>query len=377
MALLFGKRYTREELLERVGDISQIGGAMPIRLAGGPQDGVEAVAFRTGSGFYFLAVPGRGLDITIAEHNGRSIAWRSAAGEVAAPFFEEPGLGWLRTFPGGLVTTCGLTYVGAPCEDAGEKLGVHGRFSCTPASNVWVDGEWEGDDYRMWAVGKIRESTLFGENVLLKRRISALLGENRFLIEDVVTNEGARRVPHMILYHINGGFPAIDGGSVLVSPTRGATPRDADAEVDKEHYYLNDPPTMGYKERCYYHDMAADKDGFVWAGLINKNMPTPPSPPLPRGGEGGVGGGQFGFYVKYNRNQLPFFTQWKMNGAREYVVGMEPANCHVQGRDKEREMGTLQFLKPGEERRYSVEIGVMTNADEVGEFEETVRTLKG
>jgi hypothetical protein len=362
MALLFGKKHSREELLERVGDISQIGGAMPIRLAGGPQDGVEAVAFRTGSGFCFLAVPGRGLDITIAEHNGRPIAWRSAAGEIGAPFYEEPRLGWLRTFPGGLLTTCGLTYAGAPCEDAGEKLGLHGRFSCTPASNVCVDGEWEGDEYRMWATGKIRESTLFGENVLLRRRVSALLGENRLFVDDVVTNEGARRIPHMILYHINGGFPAIDGGSVLLSPTRSATPRDADAETDKEHYYLNDAPTPGFKERCYYHDMAADKDGFVWAGLVNKNMP---------------GGEQFGFYVKYNRNQLPVFTQWKMNGAREYVVGMEPANCHVQGRANERELGTLQFLKPGEERRYSIEIGVLTNTADVAQLEETVRSLKG
>ena len=96
-------------------------------------------------------------------------------------FFEEPGLGWLRNFPGGLVTTCGLTYAGAPCEDNGEKLGLHGRFSNTPASNVWVDGEWEGDDYRMWAVGKIRESRLFGENILLKRKVSAVLGREQVL----------------------------------------------------------------------------------------------------------------------------------------------------------------------------------------------------
>lgn len=362
MATLYGKRYTKQELLDRVGDISQIGGARQIKLDGGPDDGVEAVEFRTGSGFSFLAVPGRGLDITIAEHNGRPLAWRSAAGEITPAFFEEPGLGWLRTFPGGLVTTCGLTYAGAPCEDEGEKLGLHGRFSHTPASNLWVDGEWEGDDYRMWAMGKMRESRLFGENLLLQRRVSALLGESKFVIEDTVTNEGARRVPHMILYHINGGFPAIDAGSEFVSPTRSATPRDADAEVDKEHYYRNDPPTAGYKERCYYHDMATDKDGFVYAGLVNKSLP---------------GGEQFGFYVKYNTNELPTFTQWKMNGTREYVVGMEPANCRVEGRAKERARGTLQFLEVGEQRSYRVEIGALTNAEEVAAFEDIVNSLKG
>ena len=131
--------------------------------------------------------------------------------------------------------------------------------------------------------------------------------------------------------------------------------------MDKEHYYLNDPPTVGFKERCYYHDMASDKDGFVYAGLVNKNMPD---------------GGQFGFYVKYNINELPKFTQWKMNGAREYVVGLEPANCWVEGRAKERTRG-LQFLDPGEVRKYSLEIGALTNAAEVAEFEETVRSLRG
>lgn len=360
MPELFGRSYTRKELLDRVGDISQIGGARSIRFAGGPHEGVEAVEFRTGAGFHFLAVPGRGLDITIAEHNGRSIAWRSAAGEVTPALYEEPGLGWLRSFPGGLVTTCGLTYAGAPCVDEGKPLGLHGRFSSTPASNVWVDGEWEGDEYRMWASGKVRESVLFGENILLKRRVSALLGQNRFWIDDTVVNEGAATTPHMILYHINGGFPAVDAGSALISPTLSARPRDADAEVDKEHYYLNDPPTRGFKERCYYHEMAADSEGFVYTALINKNM---------------ADGGQFGFYVRYNRSELPKFTQWKMNGEREYVVGMEPANCWVEGRDKERARGTLQFLEPGETREYHLEIGVLASAEEVASFEERVRHI--
>lgn len=362
MARLYGKAFTRQELLDRVGDISQLGGARHVRLAGGVFEGVEAVEFRTGSGFYFLAVPGRGLDITVAEHCGRSLAWMSAAGEVTPALYEEPGLGWLRSFPGGLVTTCGLTYAGAPCEDEGVALGLHGRYSNTPATNVWVDGEWDGDEYRMWAVGKVRESRLFGENILLKRKVSAVLGQSKFWIDDVVTNEGPRRTPHMILYHINGGWPAVDAGSTLVSPTRSARPRDADAETDKEHYYLNDPPTVGYKERCYYHDMAADKEGFVHAALVNKNMP---------------GGGAFGFYVKYRLSELPRFTQWKMNGTREYVVGMEPANCWVEGRAKERERGTLQFLEPGETREYHLEIGVLADAQEVAEFEKLVESVRG
>ena len=361
MPTLFGKEYTKRELLERVGDISQIGGARHVKLVGGPHEGVEAVEFRTGSGLYFLSVPSRGLDITIAEHNGRPLAWRSPVGEVSPALYEEPGFGWLRSFPGGLVTTCGLTYVGAPCEDNGRQLGVHGRFSNTPASSVWVDGEWEGDDYRMWAAGKVRESCLFGENLLLKRKVSAVLGQNKLWIDDAVVNEGSQRTAHMILYHINGGFPAVDTGSIFLSPTRNAQPRDADAEIDKQHFYRSDAPSAGFKERCYYHDMASDPDGFVYTALVNKNMP---------------GGEQFGFYVKYNKHELPKFTQWKMNGVGEYVVGMEPANCWVEGRAKERERGTLQFLKPGEQREYHIEIGVLATTDEVADFESLLDSVK-
>ena len=39
-----------------------------------------------------------------------------------------------------------------------------------------------------------------------------------------------------------------------------------------------------------------------------------------------------------------------------YVVGLEPANCHVEGRIRERERGTLPMLTPGETRRYRLEI---------------------
>ncbi len=361
MAFLYGKNMTKQEILDRCGDVSQFGGTRLMRFSDGHEDGVQVVEFRTGSGLLFHVVPGRGMDITVAEHNGRAMGWRSGSTEAASAFHDPVGLGWLRTFPGGLVTTCGLTYAGAPCEDDGESLGLHGRVSHTPATNLYVDGAWQGDDYVMWASGKMRETRLFGENILLERKISAVLGQNSFTIEDTVTNESSKRTPHMILYHINGGYPCVDAGSKLVSPTVEAVPRDDVAQTDKEHYYRNDPPTVGYNERCYYHDMATDQAGNTFAALINRNLP---------------GGQAFGFYVKYNKKELPFFTQWKMNGAREYVVGMEPANCHVEGRGSERARGTLQFLKPGETRTYRLELGVLDGLDEVNGFEKQVEALK-
>ena len=45
-----------------------------------------------------------------------------------------------------------------------------------------------------------------------------------------------------------------------------------------------------------------------------------------------------------------------MLGQGAYVLGIEPANCHVEGRARERERGTLEFLQPGEKRNFYLEL---------------------
>ncbi|MEK6571380.1 MAG: DUF4432 family protein, partial [Bacteroidota bacterium] len=176
MPTLYGKSYKREELLKRVGNVSQVGGVTLCTLQDGPEAGVRAAEFRTGSGLGFVVLLDRGMDISRAEFQGASLAWRSAAGDVHPTFYEPEGLGWLRTFEGGLVTTCGLTYLGAPCVDEGRELGLHGRISHIPARSVASGGEWTGDEYTMYVEGEMRESVVFAENVLMRRRIEAKLG---------------------------------------------------------------------------------------------------------------------------------------------------------------------------------------------------------
>lgn len=356
MAMLFGKKYTKDELLQRVGSMSQLAGVRKMTLSDGNEKGVETYIFKTGSGFNFTVLADRGLDISAADWNGRSLAWHSSTGDVAPQFFEPEGLRWLRSFYGGLVCTCGMTTAGAPSVDEGEELGLHGRYSHTPAREVCYGANWVDDDYEIWVEGKIRQTRVFGENLLLTRRVSSKLGDDRLFIQDTVENQAYKTSPFMLLYHINGGFPAVDTDSVLLSPTVGTTPRDADAEIEKELYYKFPAPTPGFKERVYYHDVASDPEGVVYTALANKKM-------------------GFGFYVKYNKNELPVFTEWKMNNQGTYVVGMEPANCHVEGRAKERQRGTLQFIEPGEIRQINLEIGVLTSNDAIASLEDTIKEI--
>ena len=354
MVKIFGREYSKNDLLEKVGDISQIGGVRLNTLTDGPENGVRAAEFRTGSGLNFRVLLDRSLDISTAEYKGQPLAWRSAAGDKSPAYFNEVGLGWLRNFYGGLMVTCGLTYAGAPCTDQGEELGLHGRVSNTPASNVCADAGWENGSYRMWVQGKVREARLFGEKIELKRTISAWLGESKIRINDSVTNLGFQETEHMMLYHINIGFPVLDEGSRIVAPVLSSRPRDAEAEIGWEQHMEFSAPVEGFSEKVYYLDMVPDKNGIVSAALVN---------------EGFDNGSGFGVYIRYSKNQLPRFIEWKHMGQGDYVVGMEPANCLVEGRDKDRERGTLQFLKPGETREYEVEIGVLPSNKEISEFE--------
>jgi len=43
-------------------------------------------------------------------------------------------------------------------------------------------------------------------------------------------------------------------------------------------------------------------------------------------------------------------------GYRDYVLGLEPGNCHPDGRDVMRREGTLKSLQPGEAVTYEVTI---------------------
>src|SRR5207245_10080290 len=121
---------------------------------GGGEGGAGADEIRSGAGFSVTVLIDRGLDISTAEYQGKALAWRSITQEAHPAFFEPEGLGWLRTFYGGLLVTCGMTYAGAPGEDQGQSYGLHGRVSHLPARNVYADAAWEGDRYRVWVRGK-------------------------------------------------------------------------------------------------------------------------------------------------------------------------------------------------------------------------------
>ena len=165
MPFLFGRHWSKQELLRHVGNISQIAGVELMSTQRRAPRGVRLARFRTGSGLDFDVLLDRGMDIGKASYRGEALAWQSATGPVSPAFYGRGG-GWLRGFHGGLVTTCGLTYLGSPCVDQGRaSRPAHGGASNTPAEGVWVDAAWQDGEYVMWAQGRLREAAVFGENV--------------------------------------------------------------------------------------------------------------------------------------------------------------------------------------------------------------------
>jgi len=344
MANLFGKTYTRGELLRRVGNLDQIGGVRRVVLDDGNSKGVTALQFSTGTGFDFTVLADRGMDISAASYCGRSLCWRSSAGDVAPAFHDPSGLEWLRVFFGGLVTTCGLTYAGAPTTDQGKALGLHGRYTALPARELSFGGFWDRSQYVLYARGAMRETHLFGPNIVLYRTITAFLGESRLIVEDEIENEGWTRQPLMVLYHCNFGFPLLDAQTRIHAPAKNTLARFTLKPVAREIWSTFDRPTPRIGEQVFYHDMKADRRGAVTVVLANEEF------------DGGCG---FGAYLRYRQRELPRFVQWKMPGEGDYILGLEPANCWVDGRDAERKKRTLQYLRPGERRIMLLEIGVL------------------
>ncbi len=356
MVHLYERAYGKRDLLKRIGDMDQVGGVRLLELSDGMERGVRVASIRTGELSFFVAVD-RGMDIVNAEYKGIPLGWISPTGIASPGFFEPEGIGWTRGFPGGLLTTCGLTYMGAPTVDQGEPLGLHGRISYSPAKLTYAGGYWDEDEYITALEGEAREAKIFGPNMALRRRIETRLGARHLAIHDEVTNQGWETQPLMILYHVNIGFPVLEDGSSLISTSCLYVPRDDEARAEAESFDRFHQPMSGYKEKVYFHDVLADDDGYSYAAVVNEKL---------------LGG--TAVYVKYRKRELPRFIEWKMMGEGTYVVGMEPANGLVMGRDKEKKWGTLQYLKPQEIKEFHIEVGVLAG-EEVRNLKEKIESI--
>jgi len=317
---------------------------------------VDALEVRTGSGLSFTVLPGRALDIAWMDYQGKPVSFISKGGVTNAQYYQPYGYEWLRSFYAGMLTTCGLTHAGPPEKDGIWDLGLHGRISNTPAFEVSHRTEWEGDSLKLTIEGKVREAAIFNENLVLKRKITAYGGESTITIEDEVENQGYQETPFMILYHMNAGYPAVSEESSLQAPVINTRARDDEAARGIDSFWRFQPPEPGYKEQVFFHKLASDEDGNTCAGVVNEAL-------------------NFGLYIRFNQKELPLFTQWKMMGQQDYVLGLEPGNCYPLGRSLTRQRGELAVLEPGGKKNIRLDIGVLSTWEEIQCYKDYVNKL--
>jgi hypothetical protein len=327
----------KDELFQYIGNQSQIGGSRHYLLSDGRGRDMRAIDINTGSGLNYTILPDRGMDISLASFRGNNLVYLSCNGETHPAFFEPQGFGWLHTFTGGLLTTCGLTYLGAPVKDGDEELGLHGRYSTIPARQVADHSEWIGDEYHIRLRGIVDEGRIFGHRIRLEREISSIQGQNTIMIRDIVTNFGYKTSPYTILYHMNLGYPLLSEFSELIldpAITVAATPY-AEEGINEFRRFIK--PVANCQEQVYFHSVKADNKGKAQVSLLNRKL--------------GIS-----LKIKFNADQLPYLTEWKMMGMGEYVLGLEPCNVPAKNRVALKADNILPYLKAGETVTNEIEV---------------------
>ena len=374
MTLIYGKHHTRLEIEKRTGSLLQFAGVQQSEFSDGLERGIRCLEFRTGTGFQFKVLIDRAMDVGPVEFCGAAIGWQSPTGFRHPGLHEnndEGGLSWLRSMSG-LMQTCGLDHTLFMNADPSEHYhyehrqtvssSLHGRVTNIPAKLTGYGESWEGDECTLWCEGIVTQAAVFAEDLQLIRRIEAKVGESAFTIKDRVVNHGFYRTPHMLLYHINVGYPVLDEGSKFLAPIKHTIWASHEDDLEKQDvgYYTMPPPKKNFHEQVFEHAIVADKNGKVPVALINPDF---------NNGQG------IGLMIEFNKNEFPNLFEWQNLQEGMYALGIEPSSNHVFGKPFARERDELRWLEHGESHEYTTRFQVLVDNDAISEAKDRINNI--
>lgn len=348
-------RYQEEK--RYIGNLAQLFNVKSYRLEGGRAQGVLCTDINNGSGLNITIAADRCMDLYYASFKGYNLSYISPCGTVAPQYYENDGYNWQRSFTAGLLTTCGLANFGKPCTDNGEELGLHGRIGNIPADEYSVSTDLENGEPCVTVKGKMLQSKLFSEHLQLSRTYKVRYGINEIEMTDVVENIGYRPWEFMILYHFNFGYPLLSEDAQVYLPTKHVQPRDEISVPTADRWNLVEQPVDNLEETCYFHTMGRDEKGNSMAMIYNHKL-------------------DIGVCYTFDAEQLDHFIQWKYMGSGEYVMGLEPGNALVTGRDKARQSGRLKFLQPQEKKEFKFIIKFLEGPEQLEAQKATMAKMK-
>lgn len=319
-----------------IGNMDQMFNVKTYRYEGGKADGVKAVDIHNGGNLQYTVICDRGLDLYQVRYKNINMNYITPAGIVAPQYYNDKGTKWLDSFFGGFLTTCGLSNIGVPSNDNGTELSLHGKMNNTPAKNLCVDLN-EGVNPYVEIKGKVQEASFGGQKLELNRKIRCDYQRDCIELYDEIRNIGFKTEPYMILYHMNMGYPFLDEHVKLYIPTEKVWGRDAYSQRHIDEWGIITKPKTGFQEMCFYHQLKSDESNRTRVGVFNPKL-------------------NIGIIIDFDINVLNCFVEWRMLGAGEYVVGLEPANSTLDGREKAREQGMLKELKSGQSIQHVMKI---------------------
>lgn len=307
-------------------------------------NGLRIIEVYNTSGLTFTILPDRGMDIWSAHYKGMPLTWIAPS----SPHPPDYGRSWLEIFNGGLLTTCGLTHVGLP-EDGRD---IHGKYTRLRA----VDLTKEAQSQVIRLTATVHQSSLFGEQLELKRTYSLTLNKPRIHIYDEVQNKGDQPIPFMMLYHCNLGYPLVRAGTELITASD-VYPRDAIAQAGLENWNTYEGASPRYAEQVFFHHSKTmqGQRNFTMASIITADI---------------------GLEFSWDTKNMPYLSQWKNTREGIYVCGVEPGNCIPEGQNAARESGRLVMLEPQEKQQFELFIEILDGEDDINRSKKKIQTLQ-
>ena len=294
----------RTEMNGKLNTPAQLCAVKRLQYAGGRAGG-ERVALVENGVLSFTVLEDRALDLYDLRYRGQNISFLSKNGLCG--FAGE----YVGVFPGGMLYTCGLDVIG------GSATPVHGKIHNIPAEVESVLCDENGIEI----IGTVRQSALFGENLLLRRRISTKYGSGKLQIDTEIVNEGARDTEYCLLFHINFGYPFLDEGVKISAPLVKTIPRTPWASAHAAQCFEIGAPDE-CEEQVFYHTVSRGE-----VELVNAKM--------------GLRAG-----VRYDEKEMPALVEWKSMLAGDYALGIEPSTTKMD------DGFHLRRIRAGEVHRY-------------------------
>lgn len=345
------------EMLKYTGTMQQLASTRQVTVQEGRANDLRAIEVKNDD-LRFLVLADKCLDIGELEYRGITLSFTSKPGLNGRNHFDTHGQEALRSIMGGLFFTCGLQNICGPCETNGVDYPMHGRIRTTPAEHLSSDAYWDGEDYVLEVTGEMRESHLFGPNLVLRRTVRSVFGSGRIEIIDEVENQTAEEADLMLMYHCNFGYPFLRPGTRLVLPSKSIKGREQWSDNHLNCWQTASEPKDGEEEYVFLHDLTSDENGYSFAALVSDEL-------------------GFGIRLDFDQKVQPYFMEWMSMKTGDYVIGLEPSNSSVYGRKYHEKEDTMHRIAPFAKETYHLSFTILKDAAAIAQTEADQRRLLG